>query len=174
MKAIVYIRFIPILLLMRINSILDTWFRFLVKQLNYERNVNSPAHEWHEMAFFTNWSKPDLKAVFFFDAPQDLQCHVQRLLSSSPARLDSLDHYSMHVLIVEEIVNLFENSVWDLRDLIRRVEMVKFKSIPETGYQVTEAPSRVEPHPRHQSLTILCCMIPQDIRFTLQRRSTSR
>ncbi len=55
-------------------------------------------------------------------------------MSSNPARFDSLDHYSMHVLIVEEIVNLFENSVWALRDLVRRIEMVKLRSIPEIGH----------------------------------------
>lgn len=105
--------------------VLGSWFRFLVKHMGHDTSTNHPIYAWYEMTFFTKWICPDATTVFCFDLPQTLEERIRLSLSSNPAKLDALDHYSLHALIVDEIVDQFEASVWAMRDVIRRFERVR-------------------------------------------------
>lgn len=57
-----------------------------------------------------------------------LRDHLQTLFLS-PSMIPKLsDIYSPHVLVIDEIIKLFDRSVWSLRDIVRATEMVKLPS----------------------------------------------
>ena len=63
-----------------------------------------------------------------FDTPLILRDHLKTLFLS-PSMIPRLsDIYSPHVLVIDEIIELFDKSVWSLRDIVRETEMVKLPS----------------------------------------------
>ena len=62
--------------------------------------------------------------ILCFDVPHTLQNQVQTALLLPSQRLDLSDIYSLHIIFIDKIVELFDISVWTLRDLIRGMEMV--------------------------------------------------
>lgn len=107
----------------------DTWFRFLVKQLRDSKSLRHHEYEWYEMGFFTTWMSTGSQLVFCFNLPRILHARLQMIfLSPSSPKLP--DIYSLHAVIVDEIIKLFDKSVWSLRDVIRKIEMVRLDSYP--------------------------------------------
>jgi hypothetical protein len=47
------------------------------------------------------------------------------MLALSRDKQKFYDPYALHVAIIDEILALFDYSVWSLRDLIRDIELVK-------------------------------------------------
>ena len=95
-----------------------------MKQVLQSASLNHRDYEWYEMGFFTHWTSIGWKVILCFDTPQALQNQVQTALSSPSRILDLSDIYSLHIILVDKIVELFDISVWTLRDLIRAMEMV--------------------------------------------------
>ena len=90
--------------------------------------ANQHVYEWYEMGFFTRWTSKGGQILFCFDIPLMLRDHLQTLFLS-PSTLPKLpDIYSPHVLVIDEIIKLFDRSVWSLRDIVRATEMVKLPS----------------------------------------------
>jgi hypothetical protein len=102
-----------------------TRFRFLVKQVLQRTNAGPDMYDWYEMGFVSLWKSTDVNVIICFDAPAPFQIGLQNALCSSPVKPDLSEAYSMHVLIVQEVINLFDGSVWALRDAIRSIEMVR-------------------------------------------------
>lgn len=47
----------------------------------------------------------------------------------SPSTTPKLsDIYSLYTMVVDEIIKLFDHSVWSLRDIVRVTELVKLRS----------------------------------------------
>ena len=95
-----------------------TWFCILVKQITPVH----PFYQWHELFFHTRWT-PHSNSVLCFDIPRPIQAKIEERVSS----LDSTDLpnlYALHVPVIEEVIQLYNDSVWALRDEIRRVEKV--------------------------------------------------
>lgn len=82
-------------------------------------------YEWDEMCFFTAWNPPCRNVVFCFDTSITLQEQVRATLMSTGGDRWSYDPYSIHTVIIEAVLVLYERSVWSLRDMIRDVEMVR-------------------------------------------------
>lgn len=60
-----------------------------------------------------------------FDIPLTLHDRLQTLFLSPSIIPQLSDMYSLHVLVIDEIIKLFDKSVWSLRDIVRVTEMVK-------------------------------------------------
>ena len=61
-----------------------------------------------------------------------LRDRLQTLFLSPSITPKLPDIYSPHVLVIDEIIKLFDRSVWSLRDIVRATELVKLPSY-ETG-----------------------------------------
>ena len=105
-----------------------TWYRFLVKQVAARGSINQHSYEWYEMGFFTRWISPGEQIMFCFDIPQTLEDRLQTLFLSPSTTPKLPDIYSLHVIVIDEMVKLFDNSVWSLRDTVRLIELVKLLS----------------------------------------------
>ena len=76
------------------------------------------------MTFHTKWT-PQSSITFCFDLPVSAQDQIQLALSGQE-QTNLLDIYSMQVIVLDEIIQLFDKSVWAIRDAVRNVETVGF------------------------------------------------
>ena len=66
--------------------------------------------------------------MFCFDIPLILYNRL-RTLFLSPLIISNLsDTYLLYILVIDEIIKLFDRLVWSLRDIVRATEMVKLPS----------------------------------------------
>lgn len=75
------------------------------------------------MTFFTYW-EPNSCILLCIDTPQSLQSNLKTTLSKKTVSVDSEDPFGMHVPLMDEIVKLYDRSVWEIRDLVRPIEKV--------------------------------------------------
>jgi len=97
----------------------DTWSCFKIKQVQTEPKLE---YTWQQLALFVKWRAIDnSNLVLTLDAGQDIQNELDRRLQS----IDERDPYSWQVVFVEEVIKLYDKSVWSLRDLVRKVEKTR-------------------------------------------------
>ena len=78
------------------------------------------------MAFHTKWT-PRSATALCFDLPVSVQDRIQLALSKQE-QTALLDIYSLQVIILDELIQLFDKSVWAIRDAVRNVEKVNLNS----------------------------------------------
>lgn len=134
---------------MLINPV--TWFRFIVKKVD----PMQLSYSWSEMSFHTKWTLNSTVNICF-DVPKASQMRLHQALASSQQRHDVVDIYASHVIILDEILAMFDESVWALRDEVRRIEKVRMRY----GHAYISVPGlttnpRVETKSLDQRLTTL-------------------
>ncbi|KAL2132605.1 hypothetical protein VTI74DRAFT_3595 [Chaetomium olivicolor] len=115
-----------------------TWFRCIVKMV---RKVAGDPHEdgleyvtgekdykWFEMSFFTLWGFSNKSQILCVDTPPDFPCEVKRLLEKQPLPLDFRDPLVMHTSLVDQMVVLYDISVWRVRDPVRQLEKHRMRT----------------------------------------------
>lgn len=117
---------------------LGTWFRFLIKQVIRESLSTDACYVWDKIGFFTTWLPADHHVILCFDLPFALQSRLQSSIISNQDNISLNDPYSLHTIIVEEVLSLFDISVWSLRDSVRMVEKVISLSILRNIYQTKD------------------------------------
>ena len=101
---------------------LGTWFRCLVKTLHHNLQ-DDMEYTWHEMTFFTRWA-PGHSTVVCVNTPDNLLAGLEQAMSTGSAELDLSDPFALHIPLMDQIIMLYDQSVWGIRDLIRQVEKV--------------------------------------------------
>lgn len=76
------------------------------------------------MGFFTRWISPGGQIIFCFDVPQTLHDRLQTRFLSPSTTPKLSDIYSLHMVVIDEVIKLFDKSVWSLRDIVRVTELV--------------------------------------------------
>ncbi|KAF3922548.1 hypothetical protein ABW21_db0205295 [Orbilia brochopaga] len=102
-----------------------TWFRFLVKQLFEKEGKKFPEHyiyDWYKMGFFTTWSQSGIKSILCLDCPKDLVFSMRKSLDAANNDFFLVDPYAFHQVVIRGIVDVFDKSIWTLRDVVRLVE----------------------------------------------------
>ncbi|KAH0547677.1 hypothetical protein FGG08_000166 [Glutinoglossum americanum] len=122
----------------------STWFRCLVKMvLSVDESTQSveqatgevnkktkpgKKYKWYEMGFFTLWDHSDHCRVLCIDTPGDLPSKLQKALAKSP--FDPRDPFAMHAPLIDQVVKLYDDSVWAIRDPIREIEKTRQAAKP--------------------------------------------
>jgi len=88
-----------------------------------------PVHEgkayiWYEMGFFTYWDRLGHCRVICIDTPEELQSGLEDALQKQSSSLDSSDPFAMHAPLLDQIILLYDDSVWRVRDPVRKIEKV--------------------------------------------------
>jgi hypothetical protein len=78
---------------------------------------------WYEMSFFTYWS-PTYCMTLCIGTPDDLELRLAAILSADSESVNVFDPFAMQVLLVDQVITIYDQSVWDIRDVIRKVEKV--------------------------------------------------
>ena len=99
-----------------------SWFRFLVKQVLPVEKPTGREYEWYEMSFFSHSVGRAQKLMLCLDTPSFFKTWLLRPISSAVPIESKLGIYSMHLLILEELVRLYDRALWSLRDVVRRIE----------------------------------------------------
>lgn len=102
--------------------LLGTWFRCLVKVLHHTPQDNME-YTWYEMTFFTRWA-PGHCMVVCVDTPDNLLSNLEQALSTGSGELDLSDPFALHIPLMDQIIILYDQSVWGICVLIRQVEKV--------------------------------------------------
>jgi hypothetical protein len=102
--------------------LLGIWFRCLVK-IVHPTPQDGAGYTWYEMTFFTRWT-PDHYMVVCVDTPDNFPADLKHSLSTRSGELDLSDPFALHIPLMDQIIMLYDQSVWGIRDLIRRVEKV--------------------------------------------------
>lgn len=112
---------------------IDTCFKFIIKDLISPKNTVGGDYVWHEMTFCCTWVDQKELVILCFDFPEHLQesliSTVSRTLnptvSTDSAQLMTYSFGSLHCTIVEQVVSLYDDSVWSIRDSLRHLEKVR-------------------------------------------------
>ena len=78
------------------------------------------------MGIFVRWLTSGQVTVLCFDAPQKLSSSLELMLPCNIGKIDPSSPYSVPSLIIDEIINLYDQSVWSLRNHISNQETVEF------------------------------------------------
>jgi hypothetical protein len=79
------------------------------------------------MTFFSRW-EPGHCIVLCVDTPDSLRVRLEQSLATEQGTLDLSDPFALHIPLLDQIIILYDQSVWGIRDLIRRVEKVLLSS----------------------------------------------
>jgi hypothetical protein len=61
-----------------------------------------------------------------FDVPDNIQTRIEAgMTHPSSHSAPTTDIYAFHVIILDLFIELFDNSVWSLRNALRQIETVK-------------------------------------------------
>lgn len=98
---------------------LDTWYRFIVKKVDPVQS----SYSWSEMSFYSAWTTK-CTINLCFDVPKASQIRIHQALAVSHKPFETRDVYASHVILLDEILAMFDESVWALRDGVRQIERV--------------------------------------------------
>lgn len=122
----------------------DSWSRFLIKQtyktLRPKRSfieyqpAGIPIHgpktivngwEWFEMGFFVHWRPSQTTTVLCFDTPEKLQSLLGLALRRNGSNIDTADPYSLLSTLIDQVITLYDESVWSMRNHVCAAEAVR-------------------------------------------------
>jgi hypothetical protein len=95
----------------------DTWVRVLVKAVSSD----ALSYTWHEMTFCSRWD-PHTCLVLCIGVNPTFQHLLQQTLSCLWSELLPSEPFSLHVPLVQAILELQDSSVWSIRDVVRNIE----------------------------------------------------
>lgn len=87
-------------------------------KFNDSSSVKVP-YVWHTMAFYTIWTPSKQLVVLCFGLPVPLKHSLSHLDHLS---LD--DSLSFHVILTENVISMYDTSLWSWRDIVRDIEKV--------------------------------------------------
>lgn len=111
----------------------STWFRCLVKLLlegsDITRVGKGKDYIWYEMGFFTHWDHSGHCRILCIDTPENLPSDLQKALKGSPFKRSN--PFAMHIPLLDQIVRLYDDSVWLVRHPVRDIEKNRGKTTPD-------------------------------------------
>lgn len=111
----------------------STWFRCLVKLLLEGSEITQIGkgknYIWYEMGFFTHWDHSGHCRVLCIDTPEKLPSDLQTALKGSPFKRG--DPFAMHTPLLDQLVRLYDDSVWRVRHPVRDIEKNRGKTTPD-------------------------------------------
>ena len=81
------------------------------------------SYSWAEMSFYTKWT-PQFTLNLCFDVPMTTQIRLRQALDSCERPFSIHNPYASHVRMLDQILMLYDESVWALRDGVRQIEKV--------------------------------------------------
>lgn len=150
-----------------------TWSRFLVKQVLPDAQSRVLSFAWFQIAFFLKQSASTGSILLCFDPPSSMQDRLEATLSSKDTKLNPCNPYTLHCVVTEEILAVFDNAIMSIRDQIRNLELVGMIHDGNLMEELT-AQWRTVRTLRRQNPIILDCMIWHDTPSTHRRSCTWR
>lgn len=105
------------------------------------------------MGFFVHWKPPHTTTIICFDAPEKLQSLLKSALEHIGTNLDFTDPYSLLSTLIDQVLALYDGSVWSMRNHVCAAEAVCVTPCSACILIWTDCDSL-----GIMTLIILCCM----------------
>ena len=110
----------------------EIWSRYLLKKVDPKAISNLHSYTWCEMSFFALSTTPGRTTVICFDAPDHFRSRLFAALKSASQSLNEPDIYQLHAYVIEQVLILYDDSVWAIRDVVRNAENVSGNATEES------------------------------------------
>jgi len=111
---------------------IGTFFRFLIKETRQRKPTNAQdvrkaefGYDWYKLSFFTDWHTSGKVIALCFGLPDMMKDSVVEAVRTNEVRIPLVDPFTLHAVLIEEVVALFDQALWHWRDLVRRIEKVR-------------------------------------------------
>lgn len=102
--------------------------RCLVKMILEEPAENGKDYKWYEMTLLSHWdAHAETHQILCIDTPEDFPKKLLKALlqpSSQMTQYYLRDPFAMHAQLLDQVVQLNDESVWAIRHPIREIEKV--------------------------------------------------
>jgi hypothetical protein len=102
--------------------------RCLVKMILKEPAENGKDYKWYEITILSHWDVlAGTHQILCIDTPKEFPEALQKALLQSASQMTEnylSDPFSMHAQLLDQIVQLNDESVWAIRHPIREIEKV--------------------------------------------------
>lgn len=103
-------------------------FRFIVKELPPKNEPEK--YKWLEMSFFCTWTENGNLLICFNSSEYFLEQFVATLNARSRHTSETFNKpYSFHIILMDSLVSIYDQSIWDLSKRIRDIEKVPTSEI---------------------------------------------
>jgi hypothetical protein len=103
----------------------ETWFRMIVKSIQATtKNVDFTQYAWYEMSFISACDK-DRNMLLCLDTPRSLAWNMLDVLSEEENKDAAPGPYGLHQLLLEQLMTVYDESVWDIARIMRNNEKSK-------------------------------------------------
>ncbi|KAK6005271.1 hypothetical protein QM012_008050 [Aureobasidium pullulans] len=103
----------------------ETWFRMIVKFIEATpKDAEFTRYQWYEMSFLTNFSN-DRNILLCFDTPRSLAWNLLDMLEEEENKDVATGPYGLHQLLLEQLMVMYDESVWDIARIMRNNEKSK-------------------------------------------------
>lgn len=104
-------------------ALTDTTFRLIVKRLEPQKGPEE--YDWLETSFFFRWTDQGSLLVCF-DTPEGFPREFEAALKAhrDDAGKTVRKPYALHVILLDALVPIYDQSIWDLSTRIREIEKV--------------------------------------------------
>jgi len=103
----------------------ETWFRMIVKSIKATpKNVDFTQYQWYEMSFISSFSK-ERNMLLCLDTPRSLAWNMLNVLSEEENKDIAAGPYGLHQLLLEQLMVVYDESVWDIARIMRNNEKSK-------------------------------------------------
>jgi hypothetical protein len=114
---------------------IGTFFRFLIKETRQRKPTNAQdvrkaefGYDWYKLSFFTDWHTSGKAIALCFGLPDMMKDSIVKAVRTNGMRIPLVDPFTLHAVLIEEVVALFDQALWHWRDLVRRIEKVRVNS----------------------------------------------
>jgi hypothetical protein len=109
-----------------------------VKQLVQNTAFNHEGYVWYQMGFFALRNAAGRTSVLCFDIPDHFRLQLLEDLNSGSRGFQEPDMHQLHTFLLDQILNLYDDSVWALRDTVRNKERVSGVDVKEESRMIIQ------------------------------------
>lgn len=108
---------------------IDSWLYVLIKapiagDRSLRHGISHLDYRWQAMSFFTKWDIENKKMLAITNGiPQPMMEAIRKRLCCQEAAVLKYDPFAFHVLVMSECFDAVNNLVWQMRDVIRALEL---------------------------------------------------
>jgi len=113
-----------------VPSGVETWFRMIVKSIRAKTiratptDVDFTQYRWYEMSFISTFSE-ERNMLLCFNTPKSLAWNMLNVLSEGEDKDTVTGPYGLHQLLLEQLMVIYDESVWDIARIMRNNEKSK-------------------------------------------------
>jgi hypothetical protein len=80
--------------------------------------------EWYEMTFIMSWGAAAGTTIIALDAPIQMRTALHTSLQGLKEPLEMIDPYALLTIVIEQMISLYTDSIWSIRNHVCRCESV--------------------------------------------------